>query len=82
MKLHKLHFTVKFFKARAMEKLTVKCTEFNFIPMSTKRQPSSSRHRRGFLGCLFVDRTGQDRTEQDRTGQHRTAQDPALINNS
>ena len=40
--------------AEAEENLTEKCTKCNFIPMSTKSQPSSLRRSRGLLWCLWV----------------------------
>ena len=36
MKLHEVHFAVKFSEAEAEENLTAKCTKCNFIPMSTR----------------------------------------------
>ena len=41
--------------AKAEENLTAKWTKCNFIPMSTRWQPSSPSRRRGLLGCLRVD---------------------------
>ena len=50
-KVHLVQFHLK----SAEENLTEKCTECNFIPMSTRWQPSSPSRRRGLLGCLRVD---------------------------
>ena len=38
--------------ASASENFAAKCTKCNFIPMSTKSQPSSPRGSRGLLWCL------------------------------
>ena len=35
LKLHEVHFAVKFSEAEAEENLTAKCTKCNFIPMLT-----------------------------------------------
>ena len=42
-------------RSRGWGELDWKCTECNFIPMSTKSQPSNPRRSRGLLGCLWVD---------------------------
>ena len=54
LKLNKVHFAVNFSEAEAEENFIAKYTECNFIPMSTRWQPSSPSRRRWLLGCLRV----------------------------
>ena len=41
LKIHEVHFAVKFSQAKAEENLTAKCTDCCVNPMSTRRLPST-----------------------------------------